>query len=183
MTAVFIDQAIDALRTQVRGELVTPGSPEYSEARSVRNGLIDRAPALIVQCIDTADVVAAVNFAREHEMLLSIRGGGHNVAGLAVNDGGIVIDLSAMRAVQVDPEAKVVRVQGGATWADVDAATQPFGLATPGGLVSSTGVGGWTLGGGLGWLRRKHGYSVDNVISVEIVTADGQVLTASATEN
>jgi FAD/FMN-containing dehydrogenase len=145
--------------------------------------LIDRHPALIATCTGVADIVAAVNFTREHDLLLSVRGGGHNVAGNAVNDGGLVIDLSAMRGVWVDPAMRTVRVQGGATWGDVDRETQLFGMATPGGLVSTTGVGGLTLHGGWGWLRRKYGYCVDNLLAVEIVTADGQVRTASETEH
>jgi FAD/FMN-containing dehydrogenase len=149
----------------------------------VRNGLIDRRPALIVRCSGAADVVEAVNLARNRGLLLSIRGGGHNVAGNAVNDGGLVIDLSGMRSVRVDPAARTVRAEGGATWAEVDRETQLFGLATPGGVVSSTGVGGLTLHGGLGHLRRKFGLSLDNLISVDVVTADGQVRTASETEN
>jgi FAD/FMN-containing dehydrogenase len=182
MTAIFVDQAIDQLQADVRGELIPPGSPDYDEARRVRNGLIDRCPAVIARCSGTADVVAAVNFAREHELLLSVRGGGHNVSGAATNDGGIVIDLSPMRGVWVDPELRTVRVQGGATWGDVDRETQLVGLATPGGVVSTTGVGGLTLHGGWGWLRRKYGYCVDNLLAVEIVTADGQVRAASETE-
>ena len=183
MTAIFVDQAIEALSADFRGELVAPGSPGYEETRRVRNGLIDRHPAVIARCSGTADVVAAVNFAREHDLLVSVRGGGHNVSGAATNDGGVVIDLSAMRGVWVDPAEGIVRVQGGATWADVDRETQLYGLATPGGVVSSTGVGGLTLHGGWGWLRRKYGYCVDNLLAVEIVTADGQVRTASETEN
>ena len=167
----------------LRGAVIQPDDPTYDETRSVRNGLIDRCPALIVRCSGTADVVAAVTFARENDLLLSIRGGSHNVSGAATNDGGIVIDLSTMRGVRVDPTARTVRVQGGATWGDVDRETQLFGLATPGGVVSTTGVGGLTLHGGWGWLRRKFGYCVDNLVSVDIVTADGQVRTASATEN
>jgi FAD/FMN-containing dehydrogenase len=175
--------AIAELTGTLRGAVTQSADSTYDEARSVRNGLIDRHPALIVHCTGVADVVAAVNFAREHDLLLSVRGGGHNVAGNAVNDGGLVIDLSAMRGVWVDPAARTVRVQGGATWADVDRETQLFGLATPGGKVSTTGVGGLTLHGGFGWLRRKHGYSIDNLIDVEIVTADGQVRRASGTEH
>jgi FAD/FMN-containing dehydrogenase len=167
----------------LRGAVIQPDDPTYDETRSVRNGLIDRCPALIVRCSGTADVVAAVTFARENDLLLSIRGGSHNVSGAATNDGGIVIDLSTMRGVRVDPTARTVRVQGGATWGDVDRETQLFGLATPGGVVSTTGVGGLTLHGGWGWLRRKFGYCVDNLVSVDIVTADGQVRTASETEN
>jgi FAD/FMN-containing dehydrogenase len=166
-----------------RGSTIRPGDLEYDDARSVRNGLIDRRPALIARCNGVADVIEAVNLARDQGLLVSIRGGGHNVAGSAVNDGGIVIDLSAMRGVRVDPVARTVRVQGGATWGDVDRETQVFGLATPGGVISSTGVGGLTLHGGWGWLRRKFGYSVDNLLSVDIVTADGQVRTASENEN
>jgi FAD/FMN-containing dehydrogenase len=174
---------IAAFAASLRGALVAPGDHAYEDARTVRNGLIDRYPALIARCTGTADVVAAVTFAREHELLLSVRGGGHNVAGNAVNDGGLVIDLSPMRGVWVDPVKRTVWVQGGATWADVDRETQLHGLATPGGKVSSTGVGGLTLHGGFGWLRRKYGYAIDNLIAVEIVTADGQVRTASAAEN
>ncbi len=146
-------EAVAQLAAGFRGELIRPGNPSYDEARKVRNGLIDRCPALIARCSGTADVVAAVNFARDNDLLLSVRGGGHNVSGAATNDGGIVIDLSAMRGVFVDPEARMARVQGGATWGDVDRETQLFGLATPGGVVSSTGVGGLTLHGGWGWLR------------------------------
>jgi FAD/FMN-containing dehydrogenase len=162
---------------------LTPDDPGYDEARAVRNGLIDRRPALIIRCNGAADVVAAVNFARDRGLLVSVRGGGHNVAGNAVNDGGLVIDLSAMRGVWVDPEARTVRVQGGATWGDVDRETQLYGLATPGGVISTTGVAGLTLHGGWGWLRRKYGYSVDNLLAVDIVTADGQPRRASETEN
>lgn len=183
MTAIFVDQAIEELRAGFRGELVAPGSPDYEAARLVRNGLIDRHPSVIARCTGPADVVAAVNFARTHDLLVSVRAGGHNVSGAATNDGGIVIDLSPMRGVRVDLAAKTVRVQGGATWGDVDRETQLFGLATPGGNVSTTGVAGLTLHGGWGWMRRKFGYSVDNLLSVDIVTADGQVRTASETEN
>ena len=180
--------SIDAERIQqfaagVRGGVLLPGDAGYDEARAVRNGLIDRRPALIVQCHGTADVVDAVGFAREHGLLVSIRGGAHNVAGNAVNDGGIVIDLSEMRSVLVDPEQRVARVQGGATWGDVDRETQLWGLAAPGGQVSTTGVAGLTLHGGLGSLHRKYGLALDNLRSVEIVTADGQVRTASESVN
>ncbi|MGH2617351.1 MAG: FAD-binding oxidoreductase [Thermomicrobiales bacterium] len=177
------DAAIEELRGRLRGTLLTDDDPEYDEARAVRNGLIDRRPALIARCSGTADVVACVNFARERDLLLSVRGGGHNVAGNAVNDGGLVIDLSQMRGVYVDPAARTVRAQGGATWGDVDPETQRFGLATPGGVISSTGIAGLTLHGGVGWLRRAYGMSLDNLLSVEIVTADGRVRQASATED
>jgi FAD/FMN-containing dehydrogenase len=184
MTAPPLDAVtVQEFAAAQRGQLLLPDEEGYDEARAVRNGLIDRHPALIAQCAGVVDVIAAVNFAREHDLLLSVRGGGHNVSGAGTNDGGLVIDLSAMRAVWVDPEARTVRVQGGATWGDVDRETQLFGLATPGGAISTTGVGGLTLHGGWGWLRRKYGYSIDNLLAVQIVTADGQVCTASETEN
>jgi FAD/FMN-containing dehydrogenase len=173
--------ALDAFTASLRGALLRPEDGGYDEARAIHNGLIDRHPALIVQCSGTADVRAAVSFAREHDLLLSVKGGGHNVAGNAVNDGGLVIDLSRMTGVFVDPLARTARVQGGATWGDLDRETQVFGLATPGGVVSTTGVAGLTLHGGMGHLRSKHGLSLDNLLAVEIVTADGQVRTASAT--
>jgi len=176
-------EELEALSQQVRGPVLTPGDPAYDNARSIWNGLIDRRPALIVQCSGAADVVDAVNFAREQGLTLSIKAGGHNVAGNAVNDDGIVLDLSQMRGVHVDPALQTVRVQGGATWGDLDRETQLFGLAVPGGVVSTTGVAGLTLHGGLGHLRRKHGLSIDSLVSVDIVTADGELRRASATEN
>jgi len=176
-------EALEALSQQVRGPVLTPGDPAYDDARSIWNGLIDRRPALIVQCSGAADVVDAVNFAREQGLTLSIKAGGHNVAGNAVNDDGIVLDLSQLRGVHVDPALQTVRVQGGATWGDLDRETQLFGLAVPGGVVSTTGVAGLTLHGGLGHLRRKHGLSIDSLVSVDIVTADGELRRASATEN
>jgi FAD/FMN-containing dehydrogenase len=180
---MFVDQVVDQLHASFRGDILTPAAPGYDEARQVWNGVIDRKPAIIARCISTADVVAAVNVAREHDLLVSIRGGGHNVAGNAVNDGGLVIDLSDMRGVTVDPVARTARVQGGATWADVDSETMKHGLVSPGGKVSSTGVAGFTLHGGMSWCVRKLGLALDNLRSVEIVTADGQVRTASADEN
>jgi FAD/FMN-containing dehydrogenase len=180
---VLDEDTIAELRQGVRGPLLTPDDPGYDAARAIRNGLIDRHPALIAQPTGTADVVACVNFARERGLLLSVRGGAHNVAGNAVNDGGLVIDLSRMRGVFVDPDTRVARAQGGATWGDVDHETQLYGLAVPGGVVSSTGIGGLTIHGGYGHLRRTYGLSLDSLLSVEIVTADGQVRTASATEN
>ena len=176
-------EAVAGLRETVRGPVLRPDDPGYDEERSIWNALIDRRPALIVQCSGAADVVDAVNFARDHGLDLSIKAGGHNVAGNAVNDDGIVIDLSQMRGVHVDPDAKTVRVQGGATWGDCDRETQLFGLAVPAGVVSTTGVAGLTLHGGLGHLRRKYGLTIDNLLSVDIVTADGQFRKASATEN
>jgi FAD/FMN-containing dehydrogenase len=177
------EAAVEALSLALGGQLIRPGDPGYDAARRVNNALIDRRPALIARCRGAADVVAAVTFAREQRLLLSVRGGGHNVAGSAIADGGLVVDLSAMRGVRVDPAARTVRAGGGATWADVDRETQLFGLAAPGGAVSTTGVGGLTLGGGYGHLRRKHGTSCDNLLSVDVVTADGRLRTASATEH
>ena len=149
----------------------------------VWNDLIDKRPALIARCAGAGDVIDSVNFARENDLLLAVRGGGHNVAGNAVCDGGLVIDLSTMRRIHVDPQRRTVRAEGGATWADLDRETQFFGLATPGGEVSETGIAGLTLGGGMGLLRRKYGLSCDNLLSTDVVSADGLLLTASETEN
>ena len=183
-TDVTVDaEALQGFVEGVRGAVLRAGDPGYDEARAIWNGLIDRRPALIVQCTGAADVVDAVNFAREQDLPLSIKAGGHNVAGNAVNDGGLVIDLSQMRGVHVDPSTRTVRAQGGATWGDADRETQLHGLAVPGGVVSTTGIAGLTLHGGVGHLRRKHGLSIDNLASVDIVTADGQPRRASATEN
>ena len=171
------------LRASLGGEVVLPGDSGYDQARAVWNAMIDRRPALIARCRDADDVIAAVNFARTHELPVSIRAGAHNVAGHAVADGAVMIDLSGMRSVRVDPDARRARVEGGATWGDVDRATQAFGLATPGGLISDTGVAGLTLAGGIGWLRSRHGLCIDNLVSAEVVTAEGHLLTASAEEN
>ena len=175
--------AIEEFKTSMRGPVLCAGDEGYEEARQVWNGLIDRCPALIARCTGVADVIDAVNFARTHNLLVSVRGGGHNVAGSAVCDGGLMIDLSLMKGIHVDPKGRTVRAQGGVTWGDLDRETQAFGLATPGGVVSTTGIAGLTLGGGLGWLRRKYGLSCDNLLSVDIVTADGELCTASAEEN
>ena len=173
------DSEIDSFEVGLRGTVIRDGDPSYDEARAVWNGMIDKYPALIDRCKGTADVITSVEFARDHDLPLSIRGGGHNVAGTAMCDDGLVIDLSGMDAVRVDPDRRSAWVQGGAIWADVDHETQAFGLATPGGVVSDTGVGGLTLGGGIGHLRCKFGLSCDNLRSVDIVTADGSLLTAS----
>ncbi len=175
--------AVHDLASQLRGEAILPGDPAYDEARRVWNGMIDRRPAVVARCRGVADVVACVRFAADHDVALAIRGGGHNVAGYGTCDGGLVIDLSPMRGVRVDPGRRTVRAEGGATWADLDHETQAFGLAAPGGIVSTTGIGGLTLGGGQGWLRRTHGMTCDNLISADVVTADGQLLVASESEN
>jgi FAD/FMN-containing dehydrogenase len=167
----------------IAGEVIQPGDPSYDVARRIWNGSIDRHPGMIVRCKGVADVVQSVRSARENELLLAIRGGGHNVAGRALCDDGMVIDLSDMKAVFVDPSANTVRVQGGATLGDVDRETHQFGLAVPAGVVSRTGIAGLTLGGGVGWLVRKYGLTCDNILSFEVVTADGRLLTASADEN
>jgi FAD/FMN-containing dehydrogenase len=167
------------LEAQLEGRLIRPMDSDYHEARSVWNGMIDRYPAVIVRCHSTADVVATVNFARRNHLLISVRGGGHNVSGNAVRDGALVIDMSEMTHVQVDPVTSTVTAQGGARWLDVDVASQKVGLAVPGGLVSDTGIAGLTLGGGLGWLRRKYGLSCDSLIGATVVTANGDVLFVS----
>ena len=166
-----------------RGQVINADHPDYNSARAVWNGAIDRRPRVIARCIGTADVVSAVRSARDHDLAIAIRGGGHNVAGTAVCDDGIVIDLSAMRGVRVDPTNCRAWVQGGALWGDVDHETQAHGLATTGGIVSHTGVAGLTLGGGVGWLMRKHGLTVDNLLAVDLVTAGGERLRASEDEH
>jgi FAD/FMN-containing dehydrogenase len=181
--ATLDEEAIEGLDQSLAGGLIRRTDETYEEARRIWNGLIDKYPALIARCAGASDVQTAVNFAREHRMLLSVRSGGHNVAGKAVCDDGLVIDLSAMRGVRVDPIRRTVQVQAGATLGDIDRATQPFGLAVPLGLVSATGIGGLTLHGGVGWLMRKHGLTIDNLLSVDIVTADGQLRKASETEH
>jgi hypothetical protein len=174
---------IESLRVVVAGQVLLPGDPGYDEARTVWNGLIDRRPAVIVRCTSAADVSAALQFAAREGLEVSVRGGGHSTAGSSVVDAGLEIDLSLLRTVSVDPVAERVTVGGGATLADRDAATQAHGLAVTGGIVSHTGVGGLTLGGGMGWLTRKQGLAIDNLVQVEVVTADGTILEASAGKN
>jgi len=173
----------DTVRESLRGELIGPEDAAYDEARTVYNGMIDRRPAAVIRCADVADVIAAVGLARDGGLDLSVRGGAHSVPGFGTNDGGIVCDLSGMRGIRVDPERRTVRAEGGATWGDLDHATHAFGLATTGGIISTTGVGGLTLGGGIGHLARGHGLSCDNLISADVVTADGRLLTASEDQN
>ena len=171
------------LKGSTRGEVLLPGDNGYEQARTVWNGMIDRHPAVIIRCQGAGDVIKAVRFARQHGLVVSVKGGGHNVAGNAVNDNGMMIDLSKMRGVRVDPVNRRARVEPGATWREFDREAQAFGLATTGGLVSSTGVAGFTLGGGIGWLVRKHGLAFDNLISVDLITAEGELVTANLEEN
>ena len=174
---------IEEFRTKLRGDLVLSDDAEYNDARKVYNGMIDKHPSLIVRCADVTDVIAAVNFGRENNILTSVRGGGHNAGGLGVCDNGLVIDLSLIKYTHVDPTAKTVRVGGGNTWGEVDHATHSFGLAVPAGIISTTGVGGLTLGGGMGYLTRKYGLTIDNLLAADMVLADGTFVTASAEEN
>lgn len=181
--ALVDEAALEALRSELRGLALRPGEPGYDEARTLYNAMIDKKPAVILRCAGVADVMEGVKFAAAHGLLLSVRGGGHNVAGNAVCDGGLMLDLSAMNSVRVDPKAKRAYAEGGATWRDFDAETQAFGLGSTGGLISATGVAGLTLGGGIGWLQGKHGLACDNVISFDMVTATGELVTASDEEN
>ncbi len=176
--ATRTDLPLDDLRPLLRGEVVTPDDPDYDEARAVYNAMVDRRPAVLVRCRDAADVVACVRFAVSNGVEISIRGGGHNAGGLGVWDDALVVDLSQMRSVSVDPEAGMVRVDGGCVWADVDHATVAFGLATPSGFIASTGVGGLALGGGIGYLTRRYGLTVDNLVSADVVLADGTLVVA-----
>jgi FAD/FMN-containing dehydrogenase len=181
--ANLASQTVSALGSQVHGELIQPGDTIYDQARNVYNAMIDKHPALILRCADTADVISAINIAREQQLIVAVRGGSHNGPGFGTCDDGLVIDLSCMNGVRVDPANKTVRVEGGALWGDVDHATHPFGLAVPCGFISTTGVGGLTLGGGIGYLARKHGLSIDNLLSVDMVLADGRFITASPEQN
>ncbi len=173
----------EPLREKVHGAVLRPGADGYDEARSVWNGMIERTPAVVVRPTGAADVITAVEFGRDHDLPIAVKGGGHSVAGHAVCDDGLVIDLAPMSSVRVDPDARRVRVGPGATMADLDHETQAFGLATPGGVISTTGVAGLTLGGGIGWLSRNYGLAIDNLRSVDIVTAEGELVTASENEN
>ena len=184
LAPVLGEATVRELRDAVRGEVLRPGDPGYEEAARIWNGAFDgRRPAVVVRCSGAADVMAAVGFARGHDLPLAVRGGGHSVPGFSTCDDGMVIDLSPMRGVRVDPVARRAVVGGGAVWADVDHETQAFGLATTGGLVSTTGVAGFTLGGGIGWLMRKHGLACDNLVAADVVTADGRLVRASDEEN
>ncbi len=180
---MIASSAVQQLQSGFRGELIGPGDPRYDAARTVFNVTVDRRPALIARCASPDDVVQSVNFARQEDLLVAIRGTGHNVAGFAVCDDGLVIDLSGMKGITIDAPARTVRVEAGCTWGEVNDALQPHGLAATGGFVSVTGVSGLTLGGGLGWLVRKHGLALDNLLSAEVVLADGRFVTASTREN
>jgi len=184
MGLVTLDaETVNGLAAGFRGDLITPADAGYEEARCIYNAMIDKRPLLIARCENVADVIAAVNFARDNHLTTAVRGGGHNGAGLALVDDGLVIDLSPMKGVRVDPVARTVRVEGGCTWGEVDHAAHVFGLAVPSGIISTTGVGGLTLGGGHGYLSRKYGLTIDNLLAVDVVLADGRFVTAGAGEN
>jgi FAD/FMN-containing dehydrogenase len=182
-SAAVAGEDLDAVRGAVRGSVCLPGEAGYDEARTIWNAMIDRRPAAVVRCAGAADVIGAVRFARDHDLLLAVRGGGHNIAGNAVCEGGLVIDLSPMKSVRVDPAKRTARVEPGATLGEFDKEAQAFGLATPVGINSTTGIAGLTLGGGFGWISRKYGLSVDNLLSADVVTASGDLLHASEAEN
>src|SRR4026209_486994 len=177
------ENAIADFKANLRGRLIEPGNKDYDEARKVHNGMIHKKPRLIARCADVADAISSVNFGRENDLLVSIRGGGHNAGGLGICDDGLVIDLAPIKYTRVDPAARTVTAGGGCVWGDVDHATHAFGLATPSGIISTTGVGGLTLGGGVGHLNRKCGVSIDNLVSADIVLANGTFVKGDADEN
>ena len=177
------ETTVAAFKVNLRGELIEPGDQGYDAAHKVYNAMIDRRPRLIARCMDVADVITAVNFGRVNKLLVAVRGGGHNAGGLGVCDEGLVIDLSPMRYVRVDPKKRTVLAGGGALWGDLDHAAHAFGLAVPAGIISTTSVGGLTLGGGLGHLTRQCGLTIDNLLGVDMVLADGRFVTASAKED
>ena len=183
-TDTVLDEAtVQGFKTSLRGPLLRPGDDGYDEARTIWNAMIVKRPALIVRCAGVADVINAVNFARTNNLLVAVRGGGHSIPGHSICDGGLMIDLSQMKSIRVDPLRRTARAEPGVKLGEFDHETQAFNLATTAGVVSDTGIAGLTLGGGMGWLARKYGLSCDNLLSVDIVTADGRFLTASATEN
>ena len=173
----------DEFSSQIRGSIILPESEDFDESRKVYNAMIDKNPGMIVRCVDTADVIACVNYARENDILLAVRGGGHNGGGLGICDGGMVIDLSGIKFVRVNPSDNTVRVGGGNVWGEVDHGTHPFGLAVPAGIISTTGVGGLTLGGGVGHLTRRYGLTIDNLLEADMVLADGSFVTVNSSEN
>jgi hypothetical protein len=180
---ILTEAVVEALEASLHGALLRPGDGDYDAARALWNAMHDRHPALIVRCAGVADVMTAVNFARTHGIPVAVRGGGHNVAGTGSCDGGLMLDLSRLKGVRVDPVGQTARAEPGLTWGELDHETQAFGLATTGGICSEAGIAGLTLGGGFGWLMRKYGLALDNLLAVDVVTADGQLRTASATEN
>jgi FAD/FMN-containing dehydrogenase len=182
-TKSLAGDTVNEFAAGLRGELLTPDADRYNEARSIWNAMVDRKPGLIVECAGAADVIRAVNFARENRLLVSVRGIGHNIAGNSVCDGGVMIDLSKMKSVRVDTDKRLVRAEPGVTLGELDNETQAFGLATPVGINSTTGIGGLTVGGGFGWLSRKHGLTVDNLVSADVVTAGGELVHANKDEN
>ena len=181
--ATLETSVIEEFKNQLRGELILPQDAAYDETRKVYNGMINKKPGMIAKCVDVADVITAVNFGRTNNLLVSVRGGGHNAGGLGICDDGLVIDLSCIRFTHVDVKSKTIRVGGGCQWGDVDHAGHAYGLTVPAGIISTTGVGGLALGGGLGYLTPKYGLTIDNLISADMVLADGSVVTASANEN
>jgi FAD/FMN-containing dehydrogenase len=183
MTTILGEGTVQELREGVRGDVVVPGDPFYDEARAVWNGMIDKRPALILRAVGVADVLAAVQFARSQDLELAVRGGGHSLPGFSTSDGGMVLDLGRMKGIRIDPVRQRAVAEAGVTWREFDHETQAFGLAVTGGLVSSTGVAGFTLGGGIGWLMRRYGLTCDNLIAADVVTADGRLVRASADEN
>jgi len=182
-TTTLDNSVIEEFKNQMRGEVILPSDTNYHDSRKVYNGMIDKSPGIIAKCVDDMDVINAVNFGRNNNLLVSVRGGGHNAGGLGICDDGLVIDLSNIRYTHVDPKLKTIRVGGGSQWGDVDHAGHAYGLAVPAGIISTTGVGGLALGGGLGYLTPKYGLTIDNIISVDMVLADGSTVTASADEN
>src|SRR5215216_238751 len=180
---ILAEGSVSELEQALRGRLIRPSDDDYDERRAIWNGAHDRRPALIVRCAGTADVIRALEFARSEELPVAVRAGGHSIPGFSSVDGGMVIDLSPMQGIEVDPRRRTARVQPGVTWASLDHETQAFGLATTGGLVSSTGVAGFTLGGGVGWLMRKHGLACDNLIAADVVTAEGRLVRATEADN
>ncbi len=182
-TRTIPEETLAALKGKLRGLAALPGEDGYDAARTIWNAMVDRRPAIVTRCLGAADVIEAVKLAREHDLLVAVRAGGHNIAGNAVCDGGLLIDLSLMKSVRVDPASRTARVEPGATLADFDREAQAFGLATPLGINSTTGVAGLTLGGGFGWTARKFGLTIDNLLSADVVTSDGKFIRASETEH
>ena len=180
---VLDEGAVSQLRERVRGQVIRPADPTYDDARKIWNGMIDRRPAVIVRCSGVADVIDAVNFARDNNLVLAIRGGSHSAAGHAMCDGGLVIDLVGLKGIRIDQKKRTAHAQGGLLWGEFDHETQAIGLAVTGGAVSNTGIGGLTLGGGLGWLMGKHAFACDNLLSADVVTAEGKLITASREEH